>query len=325
VTATTLSGILSFTAGIAVVAVAAATVWTSRRADGPWWRRSIRRGLGTALAVVLGLLIAVPLGMGYFVTNRSSGSRADVDFGRPHLDTTIETADGLKLAASYVPSTNRAAVIVFPGRGGQTSSRARMLVRHGYGVLILDPRGQGSSEGDPNLFGWSGEPDLRAAIDFLHTRPDVDPDRIGGLGLSVGGELMLQTAAHDQRLHAVVSEGAGSRSVAEDVHIRAPDVFVGLPFSVMSTVSTAVFGDSMPPPGLHGLVDDIAPRPIMLIWARDGNGETYFDPAYYDLAGEPKAIWEVPGSSHIDGLATRPAEYERRVIAFFNEGLGAQP
>jgi fermentation-respiration switch protein FrsA (DUF1100 family) len=196
-----------------------------------------------------------------------------------------------------------------------------MLVEHGYGVLVLDPRGQGDSEGDPNLFGWSGEPDLRAAIDYLETRPDVDRDRIGGLGLSVGGELMLQTAAHDRRLQAIVSEGAGSRSMAEDVHMGLPDVLIGLPFSVVSTVSTAIFSDSMPPPALHDLVADIAPRPIMLIWTRNGNGEKYFDPTYFDLAGDPKAIWEIPESSHIDGLATRPAEYERRVVEFFDDAL----
>ena len=70
-----------------------------------------------------------------------------------------------------------------------------MLIRHGYGVLLLDRRGEGASEGDYNAFGWSGEPDLRAAIAFLRRQPDVDPARIGGLGLSVGGELLLQTAA----------------------------------------------------------------------------------------------------------------------------------
>jgi len=75
------------------------------------------------------------------------------------------------------------------------------------------------SEGDYNAFGWSGEPDLRAALAFLRRRPDVDPARIGGLGLSVGGELLLQTAAHTRALRAVVSEGAGQRSLAEHLDI----------------------------------------------------------------------------------------------------------
>jgi predicted acyl esterase len=86
-------------------------------------------------------------------------------------------------------------------------------------VLLLDRRGEGASDGDINLYGWNGEPDLRAAIAYLRHRPDVDPDRIGGLGLSVGGELMLQAAAHDRGLRAVVAEGAGVRSFAEHRHM----------------------------------------------------------------------------------------------------------
>ena len=59
-----------------------------------------------------------------------------------------------------------------------------MLVRHGYGVLLLDRRGEGESEGDINLYGWNGEADVTAAVGFLRRRPDVEPGRIGGSGLS---------------------------------------------------------------------------------------------------------------------------------------------
>ena len=38
-----------------------------------------------------------------------------------------------------------------------------MLARHGYGVLLFDRRGEGESEGDPNVFGWHGERDVHAA------------------------------------------------------------------------------------------------------------------------------------------------------------------
>jgi predicted acyl esterase len=39
-----------------------------------------------------------------------------------------------------------------------------MLVRHGYGVLLLDARGYDGSEGDANLFGWAGARDIDAAV-----------------------------------------------------------------------------------------------------------------------------------------------------------------
>ncbi len=50
-------------------------------------------------------------------------------------------------------------------------------------------------------------------------------------------------------------------------------------------------------------------------------GENERQPKYYAAAGEPKAIWEVPGAKHTDGIEARPAEYERRVVGFFDRAL----
>ena len=157
-------------------------------------------------------------------------------------------------------------MIVAFGRKG-TQDPARMLARHGYGVLIFDRRGEGESDGDPNPYAWNeGEKDLLAAIDFLKRRPDVEPGRIGGIGLSVGGETFLQAAAHSEDVQAVVSEGATARSVGElaqrarqpagaDRHQRGDDR------------GTAVFSNATPPPHLIDLVGQIAPRSMFLIHA----------------------------------------------------------
>jgi predicted acyl esterase len=76
---------------------------------------------------------------------------------------TITTGDGLDLAAWYVPSRNGGAVISYATRQGKLP-QARMLVRRGYGVLLLDARGYDGSEGDANLFGWAGARDIDAAV-----------------------------------------------------------------------------------------------------------------------------------------------------------------
>jgi fermentation-respiration switch protein FrsA (DUF1100 family) len=126
----------------------------------------------------------------------------------------LRTGDGLELAAWYVSSRNDAAVIFDPTRTGAVA-QARMLVRHGYGVLLLEARGYDGSEGDPNVFGWGGTSDVDAAVAWLARRSDVTRGRIGGIGFSVGGEVMLQAAASNAGLRAVVSEGADVRSVRE--------------------------------------------------------------------------------------------------------------
>ena len=50
-----------------------------------------------------------------------------------------------------------------------------MLVRNGYGVLLFDRRGEGASDGDPNIFGWGGERDLHAAAAYLSRAPTSTP------------------------------------------------------------------------------------------------------------------------------------------------------
>ena len=165
-------------------------------------------------ALVATLFVVAPFSAGYLFTHLGRADVAEANLGARYERVSFTTSDGLELAGWYVPSKNGAAVIAFPGRNGP-QAQTRMLVRHGYGVLLFDRRGQGESEGDPHGFGWEGEKDIKAAIAFLQRRPDVDPERIGGLGLSVGGELMLQAAAETDALKAVVSEGAGSRSVGE--------------------------------------------------------------------------------------------------------------
>jgi fermentation-respiration switch protein FrsA (DUF1100 family) len=217
-----------------------------------------------------------------------------------------------------VPSRNGAAVIAFPGRSGP-QPHARMLARHGYGVLLFDRRGEGASEGDPNAFGWDDETDVNAALDFLSRRKDVDANRIGGLGLSVGGETLLETAAHTERVRALVSEGAGARTWKEDHALPGAERWLLLPFFVSASASTATFANTMPPESLKELVKDIPPRPVFLIHAK---GES-LNEVYYDSAGKPGNwhLWEVPGAKHVGGLEAQPQEYERRVVAFFDRAL----
>jgi dienelactone hydrolase len=198
-----------------------------------------------------------------------------------------------------------------------------MLARHGYGVLLLDRRGEGESEGDPNIFGWKGERDIHAAVAYLQQRPDVDPERIGGLGLSVGGEMMIEAAAESDSLKAVVSEGAGIRSIRESLAV--PDTRKRIEGSLVHAVVTpavAVFSNGMPPPSLEDLAADVTPTPLFLIYAVPGQGgEADLNQLYFDSAREPKEIWLVPGAGHTGGIEARPDEYERRVVGFFDDAL----
>ena len=252
----------------------------------------------------------LPIALSYGYTHTARPVVPAADLGVPYEDVTFTTADGLELAGWYIPSRNGAAVIAFPGRKG-SQRPARMLARHGYGVLLFDRRGEGASEGDPSAVGWAGDRDVKAAIAYLQSRPDVDPDRIGGIGLSVGGELLLETAAESEALKAVVSEGAGIRSVREALLDPGLTESLGLPLWAVVTAGTAVFSNHLPPPNLKDLVGEIAPRPIFLIYAGHGQGGEELSADYYEAAGEPKTLWEIPEAGHTGGIEARPEEYEQ--------------
>jgi uncharacterized protein len=218
-----------------------------------------------------------------------------------------------------VPSKNGATVIVYPGKRG-TQKHARMLVRNGFGVLVFDRRGEGASEGDPNALGWGFDHDLRGALDYLRERHDVDPERIGGLGLSVGGEAFLQTAAETTAVKAVVSDGAGARSVREDTMRmnwgKVPEVAL----SGVITAGMTLFSNRLPPPSLEDLAGEITSTPVLFIYATKGAGGEENNPDYYAATRGRKQIWRIE-TTHTHGLTTRPLDYERRVVRFFDRAL----
>ena len=283
-------------------------------------RRILRRSAIGVLAAIAVMQVGFPLGVSYVVTHISRAEVPTPDLPA-HEDVTLTTSDGIALAGWYIPSQNEAAVIVFAGRKS-TQARARMLAEHGYGVLIFDRRGEGESGGDPNMLGWGLTADIDAAVDFLTDRSDVDPDRIGGLGLSVGGELMLQSAAADHRFRAVVSEGAGTRSIRETMEMDDSAAYVESLSSSVVTLGTAMLSNKTPPPNLMNVVAQIAPAPVLFLYGEEGQQqEIDLNPKYYEAASSPKQIWEIPGSSHVGGLTAQPQEYERVVVEFFDRHL----
>ena len=200
-----------------------------------------------------------------------------------------------------------------------------MLAKNGYGVLLVDPRGYGDSQGDPNAYGWGSTKDIDAAVAWLRRRPDVQRRRIGGLGLSVGGEQMLEAAASNRGLKAVVSEGAGIRSVREALLRRGPsplELALQYPQDLVQTVSVWLLGGEPIPISLKNASLLIAPRATFFIYGEDGQEvEKAVNPVYYDAAFSPKAIWMVPGAGHTQGIETQPEEYERLVVGFFDRVL----
>jgi dienelactone hydrolase len=311
------TGLLAIPAGLILAGIGVVTLWRSRKGGGLIRRYARRAAL--ALGLLLGLYVGLyPFAESYVLTHAARAYVPTPQLGTTFEQVTFTTSDGLRLNGWYVPSRNGAAVISFPGRKGPQKP-ARMLARHGYGVLLFDRRGEGESEGDPNAVGWAGNRDVKAAIAFLRARPDVDRDRVGALGLSVGGEVLLQTAAETDELKAVVSEGAGMRSVREAVHAAGTEKIVATAVFAILTAGVSAFASDLPPRDLLELSPEIR-QPLLVIHATPGQGGEKLSRDYYEAATGPKEYWAAPGG-HTGAIEAAPKEYERRVVGFFDRAL----
>jgi hypothetical protein len=83
---------------------------------------------------------------------------------------------------------------------------AERLAQSGFAILVFDYRGWGSSEGEPrnHIAPYEQVQDVKDAITWLQNQSEIDPERMGGLGVSMGGAHMLYLATFDNRLEAVV-------------------------------------------------------------------------------------------------------------------------
>ena len=301
------TGFLALAAGLLLIGIGATTLWRTRRREGSAARRYVRRLLLASSRSSARTSSCSRSSLSYVFTHAARAVVPRAELGAAYEQVAFETADGLTLKGWYVPSRNGAAVIAAPGRAG-SQKPARMLVRHGYGVLLFDRRGEGESQGDPNAFGWDASNDMRAAVAFLQRRPDVDNGRIGGIGLSVGGETLLQTAAESNGLKAIVSDGAGARSIREDVTLPGWRNWSEVPDLVHRL-------------GGHGsLLEPVAPTESRGTrrdeWRRDPCCSSTASTTSRTCApsprattkplAEPKALWRVAGAGHTGGIDTQP-------------------
>jgi hypothetical protein len=304
----TVGGLLLIAGGVAALTAPGARGRLPRPVHGVLW-------LGGAV-VILGFVL-MPLASALMITHAPRNPVHESSLTIAHEEVRVPTADGRQLAAWYVPSRNRAAVVLIHGSTGNRSrvaDRAELLARHGYGVLALDLPGNGESDGRSAGLGDNAQPAVDAAVDYLQRRSDVDPARIAGLGVSLGGEVLLEGAAYDDRLRAVVSDGAARPEDAGRVEDMSPGIRIAMAMARgMSGMRAA--------PSLVDVVGEIAPRPVLLIGSGAEN-EIAVNRLYADAAGPAAELWEIPEAGHTGGLRSRPAEYDQRVIGFLDEALG---
>lgn len=285
-------------------------------------RRRALRWLGILLVLaIVGVYVLMPIGFGIVVVFPYQESVGAAPQGFEEV--TLETDDGVDLAAWYAPPDNGAAIILIHGAGGSRESvrrYAEMLVSQGYGVLSLDLRGHGESDGTTNRLGWKGTADVGAAVAYLQVRDEVTV--IGALGSSLGAEVLLGAASTYPEITAMVADGATRRSLDELRALESERPFVRNYVSrVMYLTVQVLSGDDPPdPPLLESMIAAQETR-FLLIAGENNDMEVTFNELFEETLGPRAELWIAPDVGHTGAFSRYPDEYTRRVIDFFDANL----
>lgn len=252
-------------------------------------------------------------------------------FKADYDDVSFTSEDGISLKGWFVkpahPAAKAPVIIICHGVGANKSDFTELAValsQRGFFVLLFDFRAHGESGDKRSSLGHHEQKDVAAALDFLRTRTEVDPKRIGIYGFSMGASTAILAAARTHAFSAVVADSAFAS--LKDLARSAVTGFYHLPS--FPFLHLAVLGyelyfqtaiDNISP---VSVIKDLSPTPVFII-AGDGdrlipaeNGRKLFA-----AAKEPKELWIIPNADHGGTLAAAGSLYEKRVGEFFDKNL----
>lgn len=242
--------------------------------------------------------------------------RTPADIGIAYEDVSFSSTDGMHLHGWFLPAKGyaRATIVFFHGNAENISSHVGAvfwLPAEGYNVFILDYRGFGRSEGKPDIRGVNR--DALAALDYIASRKEVDPDRLVVFGQSVGAAIALYVAAKtSQPIHAVVAESAFTSYPAIMREKMSESLFTW-PLQWLSLGVTSRYD---PLKAIHTIH-----VPVLLIHGdRDKIIPIHHARVLYAAANEPRQLWVVKGGGHISAFAPNRLEYRKRFTLYL-EGL----
>lgn len=220
-------------------------------------------------------------------------------------DVVLETSDGLRLGAWYLPAPGEGpAVLVANGNGGNRTARAPLaaaLHRAGLSVLLFDYRGFGENSGTPSEEGLAL--DAAAARDWLAARAEVDEQRLVYFGESLGAAVAVRLAIEHPPAALVLRSPFTSLVDAGRVH------YPWLPLE-------RLLRDRYP--SIDRIADLRAPL-LVIAGDRDSIVPVSLSRRLFDAAPEPKRFVLIPGADHNDPLLFDGPQMIDEIVEFLRE------
>ncbi len=203
-------------------------------------------------------------------------------------------------------------------------SRAKLLLGHGFSVLLIDLQGHGETPGVAITMGSRESGDVRAALGWL--KRTVPSRRIGVIGCSLGGAAVL-LSPQPSGFDAVVLEAVYprvARAIENRIRIRLGPLAPALTPLLLVQLQ----------PRLHISPRDLEPirsidrlgSPVLVVaGSRDQHTTLAESEELFRAAVQPKRLWVVSGARHQDFLSFDPAGYDSEVIGFLLEHWRYRP
>jgi uncharacterized protein len=252
-----------------------------------------------------------------------------LDYGAKNYENVhISTRDGTSLAGWYVPPRDNPGplIVLLHGAGGDRRGcewHFRQLLQAGYGILIYDQRALGESGGKSTSFGWLDASDLLDALDWLASRPEVAPGRIGALGLSGGGNIAVNAAyLAPQRLAALWVDGLGAQTIEDFPQPRsAGESFITFLNRIILRMAEFQLGRRSPP-SFSTILAGWSQPPLVLVAGGLDDFEKRTNLKFAQILPPQVKFWLIPNAGHVGGSSIAPDEYRTRMLDFFARNLG---
>ncbi|MBI3910340.1 MAG: alpha/beta hydrolase [Armatimonadetes bacterium] len=201
---------------------------------------------------------------------------------------------------------------------------ARFLQRAGYTCLLFDFRAAGQSGGDRCTIGYQEALDVRGALRFLASLPEMEGRPRFGVGRSMGGAALALAAPHAPELAALVLDGVYP-DLRQALDSRCRLIWGPLgPLAARAALPVLRRALGVEPAEVspRAVLQQLEGVPTLLIHA----DWDIFIPqkvarAMAESTAEPKEFWQVPRATHCWAHVWYAHAYERRVLAFLERSL----